>query len=95
MALTFMAVIALVALLSEQCVCREYFRLAWHTVCGFAICLICLINTNKPNQKSYLESAWMLSTICLLFFSCLFGKHVRPWNHSRHFHIHHHHKNKA
>jgi hypothetical protein len=89
-----MAVIALVALPQEQRVRRECFRLFFHTVCGFAICLICLINTNKPNQKDYLESAWMLPTICLLFFSWVFIKHVQPWHHSEHFHIHHHYKDK-
>jgi hypothetical protein len=52
-----MAIIAFVSLPHKERNWREYTRPSFHTFCGFAICLICLINTNKPSQKSYMESA--------------------------------------
>ncbi|KAF1838451.1 hypothetical protein BDW02DRAFT_636499 [Decorospora gaudefroyi] len=47
LALTFMAIIAFVALPTSQRRMWEYLRLALHVVCGFAICLICIVNTNE------------------------------------------------
>jgi hypothetical protein len=49
LAITFMAIIAFVSLPHKERNWREYIRLSFHTFCGFAICLICLINTNKPS----------------------------------------------
>jgi uncharacterized integral membrane protein len=71
-----MAIIALVSLQPDKRNRREYMRLSFHTFCGFAICLICLINTNKPSQKNYMKGAWMLPTICIIFFACVVMKQV-------------------
>jgi hypothetical protein len=82
-----MAIIAFVSLRHKERNWREYIRLSFHTFCGFAICLICLINTNKPSQKSHMESAWMLPTICLIFFLCVAMRHVRWKGFGSHAHL--------
>ncbi|KAI4624491.1 hypothetical protein J4E83_004166 [Alternaria metachromatica] len=78
LALTFMAIIAFVSLPPVKRHLRQYVRLLTIVLIGFAVCLICLINTSKPSQKHYMESNWMLPTICLLFFFCVLVSHLRP-----------------
>ncbi|KAE8874740.1 hypothetical protein PTNB73_01372 [Pyrenophora teres f. teres] len=77
LALTLMACIAFLSLQQEKRHLREYLRLLVMLVTGFTICLICLVGTNKKEQKMYMESAWMLPTICILFFLCVVARHIR------------------
>ncbi|CAN9221974.1 unnamed protein product [Alternaria sp. RS040] len=71
LAITFMAIIAFISLLDKKRHLRQYMRLLFSVILGFAICLICLVNTNKPSQKHYMESNWMLPTICIIFAVCV------------------------
>ncbi|KAI1524378.1 hypothetical protein PtrSN001A_010899 [Pyrenophora tritici-repentis] len=77
LALTFIAYIAFLSLQQERRHLCEYLRLLVMLVTGFTICLICLVTTNKKEQKVYMESAWMLPTICILFFLCVVARHIR------------------
>ena len=72
-----MACIAFLSLQQEKRHVREYLRLLVLLVTGFTICLICLVSTNKKEQKVYMESAWMLPTICILFLVCVVARHIR------------------
>jgi peptidoglycan/LPS O-acetylase OafA/YrhL len=83
-----MAIIAFLSLPPRKRHLPQYMRLLFMVVLGFAICLVCLVNTNKPNQKHYMESNWMLPTICIIFFVCVVVTHARPpirwgWGHKR------------
>ncbi|PZD23454.1 hypothetical protein A1F96_10235 [Pyrenophora tritici-repentis] len=56
LALTFIAYIAFLSLQQERRHLCEYLRLLVMLVTGFTICLICLVTTNKKEQKVYMES---------------------------------------
>ncbi|CAN9138903.1 unnamed protein product [Alternaria alternata] len=84
LAIIFMAIIAFISLPDKKRHLRQYIRLLFSVILGFAICLICLVNTNKPNQNHYMESNWMLPTICIIFAVCVLVSHARPWWHSHH-----------
>jgi len=62
----------------------EYLRIAFKGVCGMALCMVCLVHTNHLTEKTYIESAWMLPTLCFILFLCVVATHIRPWNQKHH-----------
>ncbi|RII21724.1 hypothetical protein CUC08_Gglean000891 [Alternaria sp. MG1] len=82
LAIVFIAIIAFISLPDKKRHLRQYMRLLFSVILGLAIYLICLVNTNKPSQKHYMESNWMLPTICIIFAVCVLVSHARPWWHS-------------
>ncbi|KAH8641494.1 hypothetical protein IG631_04435 [Alternaria alternata] len=84
LAIVFMAIITFISLPDRKRHLRQYMRLLFSVILGLAICLICLVDTNKPSQKHYMESNWMLPTICIIFAVCVLVSHARPWWHSHH-----------
>jgi hypothetical protein len=38
----------------------------------------CLIHTNRITRKTYMESAWMLHTLCIILFLRVCTTHIRP-----------------
>ena len=57
----------------------ELYRAIFKALCSVALCFICLVHLNYTVRKSYMESAWMLPTLCIVLFISVVSEHVRPW----------------
>jgi hypothetical protein len=77
-ALMIMALIQYLSLKKEHRSRIEIYRSMFKGVCRAALCLICLVHTNHAARKSYMESAWMLPTLCIVLFLCVVARHVHP-----------------
>jgi hypothetical protein len=71
-----MTIIGFLSLQKEQRNKNAYMRLGINAAAGLALGLVCLVDTNQMLYKTYIESAWILPTICI----------ARPF---KHYHVPH------
>ena len=45
--------------------------------CGVGLCLVSLIKYNYEHKQAYLSGAWMIPTLCIVYFVCVVVAHVR------------------
>jgi hypothetical protein len=62
----------------------EQIRVIFKVLCGVALGMVCLIHTNHLSQKTYMESAWMLPTLCIILACCVAATHIRAWGQDHH-----------
>jgi hypothetical protein len=55
----------------------QYIRLGTNVLSGIGLCLLSTIKYNIQLRDTYLSSAWMIPTICLVYFVNVVITHIR------------------
>ncbi|KAF2015331.1 hypothetical protein BU24DRAFT_450068 [Aaosphaeria arxii CBS 175.79] len=55
----------------------EYIRLGANAAFSVGLCLITLLRYNDTSLSNFMMSAWMIPLICIVYFLCVLGNHLR------------------
>ncbi|KAJ4347952.1 uncharacterized protein N0V89_009324 [Didymosphaeria variabile] len=76
-ALIIISVLGYLSLPASQRRVSSYVRLCVNFIFGVGLCLVATLKLNEPLEENYLASAWMIPTICLVYFVCVVTNHIR------------------
>ncbi|KAJ4287620.1 hypothetical protein N0V90_012323 [Kalmusia sp. IMI 367209] len=77
-------VLGFLSLPASQRRLSTYIRLGVNFVFGAGLCLLSTLKFNSNLQENYLSSAWMIPTVCLVYFICVVVNHIRMPRRKRH-----------
>ncbi|KAL1601471.1 hypothetical protein SLS60_006386 [Paraconiothyrium brasiliense] len=76
-ALIVISVLGYLSLPASQRRVSSYVRLGVNLIFGVGLCLVATLKFNEALEENYLASAWMIPTICLVYFVCVVINHIR------------------
>jgi hypothetical protein len=77
LSLILTAVLGGLSLPAHQKTASQFIRLGINVVCGVGLCLLSLLKFNSELGPNYMLSAWMVPTLCLVYFVNVIITHVR------------------
>lgn len=77
LALILLSVISTLSLTAEKRKRSQYIRIGLAFAAGVALCLITLLRYNADARGNYMASAWMVPTLCIVYFVCVVANHIR------------------
>ncbi|KAF2744566.1 hypothetical protein M011DRAFT_168779 [Sporormia fimetaria CBS 119925] len=77
LSLIITTILGVLSLPRHQRKASQYIRLGVNFASGLGICLVSLLSFNEEHEITYLTEAWMIPTICLVYFVNVVITHVR------------------